>query len=47
MAVADVSPLADTASEAPDRGRWLVLGVPGLAQMMIVLDLTTAQPAIA
>jgi len=36
---------ATTVSSAPDR-RWLILGVIGLAQLMVVLDLTVMNIAL-
>src|SRR5579859_79814 len=36
----------NTPSGAPDRRRWLVLGVIGLAQLMVVLDLTVMNIAL-
>ncbi len=42
--VADVVP-AGQAGE-PDRRRWLVLGLVGLAQLMIVLDITIMNIAL-
>ena len=31
---------AEGAADAPDPRRWLILGVVGLAQLMVVLDVT-------
>jgi EmrB/QacA subfamily drug resistance transporter len=36
----------NTISAAPDRRRWLVLGVIGLAQLMVVLDVTVMNIAL-
>jgi EmrB/QacA subfamily drug resistance transporter len=36
----------NTASGAPDRRRWLILGVIGLAQLMVVLDTTIMNIAL-
>jgi hypothetical protein len=35
-----------TADSAWDRRRWLILGVIGLAQLMVVLDLTVMNVAL-
>ena len=37
---------ATTAGGGPDRRRWLILGVIGLAQLMVVLDLTVMNVAL-
>ena len=37
-------PDATSANSAMDRKRWLILGVIGLAQLMVTLDLLTPNP---
>jgi hypothetical protein len=40
--MSDATPVSST----PDRRRWLVLGVIGIAQLMVVLDLTVMNIAL-
>ena len=35
-----------SANSTPDRRRWLILGVIGLAQLMVILDLTVMNIAL-
>ena len=37
---------AEGAADAPDPRRWLILGVVGLAQLMVVLDVTIVNIAL-
>jgi hypothetical protein len=44
--VVNLMSIASSSDSAWDRRRWLILGVIGLAQLMVILDLTVMNVAL-